>query len=72
MTGVQELSIASNNDNVLMAVLPSDLSAQWTDAEVMRAGISAIPANQRQAALAALMALIGGSATDTVTESFNA
>jgi hypothetical protein len=68
MTGVQELSFASNSDNALMAVLPTDLSAQWTDSEVMRAGISAIPANKRREALAALMALVGAGTTDTVTE----
>jgi hypothetical protein len=72
MTGVQESSTASNNDNAMMAAQADDLSPQWTDMEVMRAGISAIPAGQRQAALAVLMSLIGVDKSDTVTESFNA
>jgi hypothetical protein len=72
MTGVQESSTASNNDNAMMAAQADDLSPQWTDMEVMRAGIGAIPADKRQATLAALMSMIGGDTTDTVTESFNA
>jgi hypothetical protein len=71
MTGVQESSIKST-DNVLNAELPGDLSADWTDMEVVRAVFAAIPKAKREKAIAALMALVGSGTTDANRESFNA
>jgi hypothetical protein len=56
MTGVQTSS-ASSNPIVALVELPSELSDTWSDMDVIRAFSRAIPADKRQEALAALMAL---------------
>jgi hypothetical protein len=55
MTGVQTSS-ASSNPHVALD-LPSELSDSWSDMDVIRAFCSALPADKRQEALAALLAL---------------
>jgi hypothetical protein len=49
-----------------------NLSRGWSTAAELRAVINAIPASQRQGALAALRALIPSTGTDSVTGAFNA
>lgn len=56
MTGAQTTS-ASSNPIVALVELPPELSDTWTDSEVIRAFCRAIPADKRQDALAALLAL---------------
>jgi hypothetical protein len=64
MTGAQVLSEESNI-NALSALTAPHLSDEWTDAVMIRAIVSAIPTEQRAAALRALCSLVGG-ASDTV------
>jgi hypothetical protein len=55
MTGAQTTSASSNP--IVALALPSELSDSWTDSQVIRAFCRAIPADKRQDALAALLAL---------------
>jgi hypothetical protein len=64
MTGAQGLSNDSNS-NALSALAAPHLSDEWTDADLIRAIVSAIPKEQRLVALVALHSLVGG-ASDTV------
>jgi hypothetical protein len=64
MTGAQVLSNESNV-NALCAPMAAHLSDEWTDADLIRAIVCAIPAGQRQVALSTLRSLVGG-ASDTV------
>jgi hypothetical protein len=65
MTGAQVLSSESNN-NALATPMAAHLSDEWTDSDVIRAIVSAIPRDQRMTALAALRAMVHFSGNDTV------
>lgn len=58
MTGAQVLS-SDSNVNAIAAPLAGHLSDEWSDADMIRAIVRAIPANQRQAALSAIRSLVG-------------
>lgn len=64
MTGTQ----VSSNDSTINAVamLPiGELSGEWSDFDVIRAIVSAIPADMREKALAAVRSIVG-CGNDTV------
>jgi hypothetical protein len=65
MTGAQVLS-SESNINALPARAAAHLSDEWTDSDVVRAIVSAIPRDHRMTALAALRAMVHFGGNDTV------
>lgn len=70
MTGIQESS--SENGITLPAPLAGDLSSEWSDSDVLRAVVRALPHSQRWELLAAMRAALGVPGSDTLKSSLNA